>query len=298
MLNMDRLRTLCLVAELGSLADAAAELRITPSGVSQQLARLEAELGVAVVEREGRGVRLTDAGMLLARRGAGIVSQLERAESEVASLHGEVVGQLRFGSFVSASRSVLPQTVAALRDDHPHLDVTLWEGEAEELLPRVRRRQLDVAVVDSWSTHPLEIPADMELTPLYSDVAELALPAEHALAGREVVRLAELSGLGWASWSEGTQFHDWLVQSLRTQGVDPRIDFQVADYATHLEFVGLGLAMTLIPQLAKVSVPAGVVLVRTEPTLSREISALVRRDNDRPTVRAGIDALRSAFAQL
>src|SRR5699024_8522954 len=137
MLQPERLRALCSVADLGSLAAAADALHLTPSGVSQQIARLEKTLGVAVIERQGRGVRLTDAGTLLARRGHEILSMLDRAESEVASLHGEVVGGLRLGAFVSASRTVMPQTVAALRERHPHLEVMLTEGEAEDMMPRV-----------------------------------------------------------------------------------------------------------------------------------------------------------------
>lgn len=298
MLNLDRLRALCMVADLGSLAEAAVALHVTPSGVSQQLSRLEKELGVAVLERQGRGVRLTDAGTLLARRGQDILSRLETAESEVASLHGEVVGALRFGAFVAASRTVLPQAVAALRREHPRLEVTLTEGEAEAVIPRVLHRQIDLAVVDSWSARPLEIPRDAQIGFLYRDVADLALPEGHPLADRTTVRLDELSGNAWAAWSEGTEFHDWLVQSLRAHGVEPRIDFRVADFGTHLELVGRGLAAALIPRLAGLATPAGVRIVSTEPVLARTVLALSRRDNDRPTVRAGVAALRDAFALI
>ncbi len=298
MLNAERLRALCTVADLGSLAAAAEALHMTPSGVSQQLGRLEKELGLAVIERQGRGVRLTDAGTLLARRGHEALSLLERAESEAASLHGEVVGALRLGAFVSASRTVLPQAVATLREEHPHVEVTLTEGEAEELIPQVLRRRIDLAVVDSWSTLPLQIPPDASIGFLYRDVADVALPSEHPLAGRESVHLSELTGVPWAAWSVGTGFHDWLVQSLRGQGVEPRIDYRVAEFATHMEFVARGLAAALIPRLAQLPPREGVRVVPTEPELYRDVFALSRRDNDRPTVRAGVAALRGAFAEL
>ncbi|MDN5758869.1 MAG: LysR family transcriptional regulator [Tomitella sp.] len=298
MLNAERLRALCTVADLGSLASAAQALHITPSGVSQQLGRLENEVGAALLERQGRGVRLTDAGTLLARRGNEVLSLLERAESEVASLHGEVVGALRLGAFVSASRTVLPQTVADLRMSHPRLDVTLTEGESEQMIPLVLRRQVDLAVVDSWSTLPLQIPSDTAIGFLHRDVADLALPADHPLADREVVRLSDLSGVPWAAWSSGTGFHDWLVQSLRANGVEPRIDYRVAEFATHIEFARRGLAAALVPRLAHLDPPDGVRIVPTEPELSRDVLALSRRDNDRPTVRAGVAALRRAFATM
>lgn len=297
MLNTERLRVLCTVAEFGSLAAAAAVLHITASGVSQQLRRLEMELGIAVLEREGRGVRLTDAGALLARRGQEILSGLERAESEVASLHGGVVGTLRLGAFVAASRTVLPQTVATLRERYPQMEVILGEGESEVLIPRVLRRQVDLAVVDSWSTLPLRIPQDAGLSVLHRDIADLALPVDHPLAHRDVVGLGDLDGVTWAAWSEGTEFHSWLIQSLRAHGVEPRIDFRVGDFQTHVEFVARGLACALIPRLAHVPASGNVRIVPTEPQLYRDVYALYRRDNDRPTVRAGVAALREAFSQ-
>ncbi|WP_024795329.1 LysR family transcriptional regulator [Tomitella biformata] len=298
MLNIERVRALCALADHGSIAAVADALGVTPSGVSQQLAKLEKEVGTALIEREGRGVRLTDAGRLLARRGHEIISLLARAESEVAALHGDVVGALRLGAFVSASRAALPEAVTRLRAAHPHLAVTLAEGESETLIPQVMRRAMDVAVVDSWSTLPLHIPPDAVFTMLHRDIADVALPADHPLAQRECIPLAELDGLGWAAWNEGTDFHDWLVQTLRANGVDPRIDFKVAEFATHLEFVDRGLAAALIPRLAQVATPPGVRIVRTTPILYRDVLALSRADNDRPTVRAGVTALRSVFADL
>lgn len=298
MLNVERLRALCAVADHGSIAAAADALRVTPSGISQQLGKLEREAGAALLEREGRGVRLTDAGRLLARRGHEVLSLLARAESEVASLHGDVVGALRLGAFVSASRVALPEAITRLRAEHPHLATTLAEGEAEELIPQVMRRAMDVAVVDSWSTLPLHIPPDAVFATLHRDIADVALPANHPLAKLDRVPLSELDGLAWAAWNEGTGFHDWLVQTLRANGVDPRIDFKVAEFATHLEFVDRGLAAALIPRLAKVSTPPGVRIVRTTPTLHRDVMALWRADNDRPTVRAGVAALRAVFAEL
>lgn len=298
MLNVERLRALCAVADHGSIAAAADALLVTPSGISQQLGKLEREAGVALLEREGRGVRLTDAGALLARRGHEVLSLLARAESEVAALHGDVVGALRLGAFVSASRVALPEAITRLRTEHPHLAVTLAEGEAEALIPQVMRRAMDVAVVDSWSTLPLHIPPDAMFTVLHRDIADVALPADHPLARLERVPLAKLDGLAWAAWNEGTGFHDWLVQTLRVNGVDPRIDFKVAEFATHLEFVDRGLAAALIPRLAQVSTPPGVRIVRTTPTLHRDVMALWRADNDRPTVQAGVAALREVFAGL
>lgn len=298
MLNVERLRALCALAEHGSVAAAADALHMTPSGVSQQLGKLEREAGARLLEREGRGVRLTDAGRLLARRGQEILSLLARAESEVAALHGDVVGTLRLGAFVSASRAALPEAITRLRAEHPQLDVTLAEGEAEELIPQVLRRAMDVAVVDSWSTLPLRIPSDTVFTRLHRDVADVALPADHPLARLDTVPLAKLDGLAWAAWNEGTEFHDWLVQTLRANGVEPRIDFKVPEFGTHLEFVRRGLAAALIPRLAGVETPPGVRILRTTPVLHRDVLALYRADNDRPTVRAGVEALREVFAEL
>ncbi|ABG99832.1 transcriptional regulator, LysR family protein (plasmid) [Rhodococcus jostii RHA1] len=298
MLSVERIRALCAVAEQGSVAAAARSLYVTPSGVSQQLAKLEKEVGVALLVQVGRGVQLTQAGRLLAQRGQDIISLLAQAESEVASLDSDVAGELRIGSFSSASRVVVPRAIARMRQLHPGLEVSFVAGDTDDLLPAVVGRELDLAVVDSWVTMPLHLPEDVICTPIHQDVADVALPADHRLAAAEQIELDEVADMPWTTWRKGESFHTWLVQTLRMRGVEPEIRYEVPEFAAQLEFVAHGLAAALIPRLARIWVPDDVAIVAVHPVLRREIFAVRRKDNDRPTVRAGIDALSEVFAAI
>ncbi|MBX9150694.1 LysR family transcriptional regulator [Rhodococcus qingshengii] len=298
MLNLERLRALHAVAENGSVAAAARTLHVTPSGISQQLNKLEREVGVPLLEPQGRGVRLTEAGRILARRTAEVLSTLAQAEAEIASLQSEVTGRVRIGALVSPSRTVLPRAISEIRHAHPQLEITFNEGESEELLPALIRRDLDVVVVDSWSTLPVELPDGLSFTPVYDDVALLALPTSHPLAENKVVALSELSEHAWATWTRGTDFHTFTVRTLRAQGFDPRIEYEVAEFPTQVEFVAQGLAVALIPRLARVVPPEGVRMLDTVPPLGRDIYLAWRTDSERPAVLAAIEALRRQFDAL
>ncbi|MGX7729560.1 LysR family transcriptional regulator [Rhodococcus sp. 2H158] len=298
MLNVERLRALCAVAEYGSISAAAQALHVTPSGVSQQLNKFEREVGVTLLVPSGRGVQLTDAGRLLARRGREVISLLAQAESEVVSLERDVVGDLRIGSFASASRVVAPAAIAALQRRHAGLRIGFVVGETEELVPAVVRRELDLAIVDSWVTMPFQLPEAAVCTLVHRDSADVALPIDHPLADREYVDLDEIADVPWTTWTKGAVFHTWLVQTLRKRGVEPQVRYEVPEFAAQLEFVAHGLAAALVPRLARVWVPETIAIVPVRPTLEREIYALRRRDNDRPAVRAGIAALSEAFAGI
>ncbi|MDI9916973.1 LysR family transcriptional regulator [Rhodococcus sp. IEGM 1379] len=298
MLNLERLRALHAVAETGSVAAAARALHVTPSGISQQLNKLEREVGVPLLAPQGRGVRLTEAGWVLARRTGEVLSVLAQAEAEIASLQSEVTGRLRVGALVSPSRTVLPRAIAEIKQNHPRLEITFHEGESEELLPALIRRDLDIVVVDSWSTAPVELPDGISFIPVHDDVVVAALPASHPLADNKIVALSDLSDQAWATWTPGTDFHAFTVRMLRSQGFDPRIEYEVAEFPAQVEFVAQGLAVALIPRLARVVPPEGVRMLDTIPPLGRSIYLAWRTDSDRPAVRAAIEALRRQFDAL
>ena len=166
------------------------------------------------------------------------------------------------------------------------------------MLPAVVARELDVALVDSWLTMPLRLPAGITHTLVYRDVVYVALPATHPLAGRTHVGLDEVADMSWSTWDKNTVFHDWLVQTLRREGVEPKVQYAVPEFATQLEFVAHGLAAAMVPELARVWVPPTVALLPTRPRIEREIYALCRADNNRPAVRVGIDTLQQTFAAM
>ncbi|WP_092596039.1 LysR family transcriptional regulator [Actinopolyspora xinjiangensis] len=297
MFNVERLRALHALAAHGSVALAASALHVTPSGVSQQLAKLERETGHQLLEQHGRGVRLTAAGHVLAKHASEILSRMSEARSDLEGLSEEILGPLRIGSISTVLRAVVPGALSALHRRHPRLEVTLREGEAEETIPALVRRDLDLAVLESWDRRPAQLPAEVSYRRLCTDTADVALPEQHRLAHRSTVALHELADTPWVSWASDTACHEWLVQTLRSQGFEPRVTCNVAGYPTQLELVAANLAGALVPRLARDSVPAGVAIVRTRPVLQRQVLALWRTDSERPAIRACVDALAAVTEQ-
>jgi DNA-binding transcriptional LysR family regulator len=293
--GLERMRALHAVATHGSVAAAAAALHVTPSGVSQQLAKLEKEAGQRLLEPRGRGVRLTKAGQVLAGHAERILTQVAAARSDLELLRDDVLGPLRVGAIPTTVHALLPPALTLLAARHPRLEVTLHEGEAEDTLPRLVAGDLDVAVVESWEHRTTAIPPSTTQTALFSDIADLAVPEGHRLAHRKAVDLAEVNDIPWVGWSAGSGCYEWLVQVLRGQGLEPRISCTVAGYPTQLALVAGNLVAALVPRLARMSVPDGVRILATRPVLHRRIYAVHRtEDEDRGAVRACLDALHKA----
>ncbi|MBO8195703.1 LysR family transcriptional regulator [Streptomyces oryzae] len=286
MFSSDRLRALDAVAVHGSLARAAAALHITPSGVSQQLAKLEREAGHKLLEPQGRGVRLTHAGRVLAEHAARVVAQLTAAESDLADLGDEILGPLRLGGVGSCLRTLLPDVLATLTEAHPRLRPTVVDGEAVEMVPLLLAGELDLLLIESWHSRPMPLPEGVRVTTLAVEEVQVALPARHPLAGRRTLDLAELDGVAWSSCPVGTEPYEALVQALRARGVEPQVRYAVSEYATQLAFVARGLTAALVPGMGQRPCPPGVRFVSVQPPLRREVRAAWRAGGDSPSVRA------------
>ncbi|MEU4804083.1 LysR substrate-binding domain-containing protein [Actinosynnema sp. NPDC023587] len=299
MFGLERMRALHAVATHGTVAAAASALHVTPSGVSQQLAKLEREAGQRLLEPHGRTIRLTTAGHVLAGHAAGILAQVEKARADLELLRDDITGPLRVGAIPTSVHALLPPVLAVLRAQHPGLEVTLHEGEAEETMPRVVDGRLDVAVVESWEHRPVVVPPTVSRTILLHDVADLVLPASHRLAHRKAVDLAEVDDIPWIGWSAGSGCHDWLVLVLRQHGNHGRISCTVGSYPTQLALVAANVGAAVVPRLGRDSVPDGVRVVTTRPALNRTIYAINRaEDDDRGAIRACVDALAAASARF
>ena len=299
MFSLERMRALHAVSTHGTVAAAATALHVTPSGVSQQLAKLEREAGQRLLEPHGRTVRLTTAGHVLAGHAAAILDRVEKAKSDLELLREDVTGPLRIGAIPTTVHALLPPVLATLRAQHPGLEVTLHEGEAEETLPLVVDGRLDVAVLESWEHRPTAVPTSTTRTTLLSDVADLALPTSHRLAHRKVVDLAEVDDLPWIAWSAGSSCHAWLTHVLRQEGVGTRISCAVGSYPTQLALVAGNVGVAAVPRLGRDSVPEGVRFLATRPALNRTIYAVNRaEDDDRGAIRACVDALIAAATRF
>ncbi|MFF8972586.1 LysR family transcriptional regulator [Streptomyces sp. NPDC014995] len=299
MLNLERLRTLDALARHGSVSGAAAGLHITTSAVSQQMAKLEREVGQRLLARHGRGVRLTDAGRLLAEHAARILSQVELAQSDLEAQRGQVVGELRLSAFPTAARGLFPTALADLRKEHPSLRVRSCELEPEGGVAGVVRGDLDLAVVLDWYNKPMPVPDGLVKAPILDDPADVAMPAGHPLAGRDEVDLGEFAEDEWITWGEGEFCHEWLMFTLRSRGIEPILVHRAAETHTQLGLVAAGLGVCIAPLLGRHPVPEGVVMVPLKQRVRRHVYAVWRADADRrPSIRAAVGALKSAAEEV
>lgn len=298
MLNLERLRVLHAVCTTGSVRAAAEVLHVTTSAVSQQVARLEREVGQRLLDRHGRGVRPTDAALLLSDHAAKLLAQVELVEADLAGYRGAVAGTVTIAAFATAARGLMPTALRSLRDKYPDLTVRLSEAEPDIAITALRRGDIDVAVVQDWAEAPLPIPPDLSRTPLLDDVLDVALPADHHLANRESVDLADLVDENWISWTAGQICHDWLTHTLRAKGIGPRITHTASEHSTQLALVAAGLGAAIIPRLGREPTADMVRFVPLTPTPIREVSTLWRSSTTtRPAIRATLQALRSAASQ-
>jgi DNA-binding transcriptional LysR family regulator len=248
MLNVARLKVLDEVARRGSISAAAAALDYTQSAISQQIAALEAEAGMTLLDRHPRGVSLTAAGQTLVGHAEGILARLESAEAALGAIAGLRGGRLRMASFPTAGATLMPLAIATFRARHPDVELTLTEGEPEQIAPRLRAGELDLALLFEFGS---STGAD-ELTrvELLEDPLYLALPREHALAGRRRLRLEDLRGEAWVQTSSSSPCARHVVRSCHAAGFEPNVAFESDDYQTVQGLVAAGVGVALIPELA------------------------------------------------
>lgn len=279
-MDLRRLRVLRELAERGTLAAVAAALGYTPSAVSQQLAVLEREVGVRLLEKAGRGVRLTDAGRLLAEHAGVLLAAAEAARADLASLTGEIRGTVRAGGLQSATRRVLVPVLGRMRAEHPQVQVEISELELEQALPELRLGTLDVVVSDEYDGHPRPRPAGVTVQPLLEEPLRLVLPAGHpcAAAGGPVA-VTELRGEVWTAAATGTGHHALVVGTCRSLGgYEPDLRHRSSDADVQLELVRTAGVVALLPALTLPAAdPALAVRDVAEAAVSRRLM-LVTRD--------------------
>lgn len=298
MLNLERLRTLHAVSTTGSVRGAAEALHVTTSAVSQQLSRLEREVGQRLLERQGRGIRLTDVGDLLAEHAGRLLQQVELVETDLADHRGAVTGTLSVAAFATAARGLLPPMLHALRQRYPTLAARLVELEPVESITRLRHADVDIAVVQDWPEEPLAVPEGISCAPLLEDVLDVALPAPHPFADRPAVTLDELRDEDWVGWPSDEMCHGWLQNTLRRNGIDRPIRHTASEHSTQLALVSAGLGAAIIPRLGRGPTPDGVRFVPLLPAPRRRVFALWRDGStNRPACRAALRALQEAAQQ-
>jgi DNA-binding transcriptional LysR family regulator len=294
MLNAGRVRLLVELEDRGSITAVAAALDYTPSAVSQQLTRLEAETGRRLFERVGRGVLLTDAGRLLAAHGRQVLERLEAAEMALEQVDA-VSGRLRVGAFQTAAQGLAVPAFAALSERYPQLACELHDHEPETALPLLRSGRLDLVLAEEYEHAPRPRDPALERHELGPDELILALPAGHPTARRgDPVALGDLAGERWATPWEDTAYAAMVVRACRTAGFEPDVRHRVTDLHTLLDLARGGLAVALVPALGGPKEGKGLALRPVAGGgLRRSIFAAVRRTAvPRPAVDALLRELR------
>lgn len=279
------------VAERSSITAAAEALHLTRPAVSQHVRKLERETSARLVEPDGRGIRLTDAGQVLASAARAVTASVADAERDLANIRDRIIGPLRIGAVASSLRSFVLDALRELADAHPQVRPTVRDGEVIDLVPALRARQLDVVVLESWSGWPARMPSGVQLTGLFTEEVRLAVPADDPLSERRVVPVDELAGQRWASCPPGTEANEALVQTLRSRSIEAEVDYCAADYTTQLSFVAAGLAVALIPGIAQAPLPPGVRYVQCEPAVTRTVTVATAENRSTPAVRAFVAGL-------
>jgi DNA-binding transcriptional LysR family regulator len=272
--------------------------------VSQQLAMLERETGVKLLERAGRGVRLTDPARVLVVHAAALLDRAALAEADLAAAAGAVVGRGRIAAFQSAAVNLAMPAIEALAQEAPGLRCELVEAEPEQALPALEVGDVDLVLGDEWEhQQPSRLPAGVERHELLVDPVFVVLPAGHALARRhrDAVPLADLAGAAWATGPPGMGWEAVTQRTCRRLGAfEPDIRHRTHDAHLSLALVARGLAVTLLPRLPLAKPPRGVAIREiAEGRVSRTVYAATRTaDAARPSTQALLRAIRDAVATL
>lgn len=302
MLDLRRLRVLRAVVATGSVTAAAAQLHLTPSAVSQAVSHLEREAGTPLLERAGRGVRPTDAALLLADVADDVLTRLADAEAALAALRSGRLDRLALVSFPSAGASLVPPAVAALRRTHPQAELSLAVAEPDDALRALRDGSVDVAVVvEPYGADAAPPPDDLVRTHLLDDPYSVLLPAAHPLAGESEVDLALLAAEPWvATGSAPGWCQQAALDACRAAGFAPSYAVEADDYPATQGFVAAGLGVAVAPRLALGLVHDGVRRLRVageQPV--RHVWAAVRAPRAaEPLLVAAVDALAQAARRL
>lgn len=319
MLGVWRLQLLREISRRGSIKAAAEAMDVTPSAVSQQLAVLEREAGAVLLEKSGRRVRLTEAGMRLVRHADTITGAIAAAEADLASMQQVVTGTLRVAAFPTAARAVMPPVMTALSRLHPELRVTLRDLEADESMTALQNDEIDIAIVDDYGdgsrvTDPgLEVcefmrdpiylaiagepPARPDGTNVRSSAANAGTPTQRRPRAGQArlpgeARLEEFRDAFWIMDTDNSHLSRVVVRACRALGFEPHIRSSCKDFSVIIALVEAGLGVGVLPGLALLDRPVRARVRPIDPPLARRIATVIRPE------RRSHPMIVSALAEL
>lgn len=277
MLDVRRMRVLREVANRGSIAAAAQSLSFSPSAVSQQIATLEREAGVALVERGPRSVRLTEAGHALVAHTESVLAQLQTAEADIQAIAGVRRGKLRVSSFPTAYATLMPGAIREFRRRHPDVELSLTETDPMSGLSGLKAGELDIALVYEYDFVPLAVDDAIELVHLLDDPINALLPRSHPAAAKAAVRLTDLAKDAWVTSTPKSACHSFVRRACKAAGFEPAVSMESDDHGVWLGLVAAGVGVALASELSITSPGARVAIRPVRPkTLRRGIFAAHR----------------------
>ncbi|MEU3459282.1 LysR substrate-binding domain-containing protein [Streptomyces sp. NPDC006733] len=295
-LDPRRLRVLRAVALRGGVMDAAGLLHLSPSAVSQQLAQLEREVGLPLVDRSRRRVGLTPAGRLLAARAERIEQELTEARRELTELSGRVAGPVTIAAFSTAICHLLAPALRSIAQAHPELEPRVVELEGAAALRELRTGGCDLVVTehDGGGGAAPDGP-DLASSPVADDEYRVVTPADWP----RPASMRDLAGRPWVASPEDTACGRALLRICADHGFTARRDHICREFPTALAMVAAGAGAAVVPTLALGWAPPAVVAVPSVPVVGhRRISALFRRSGPEHLVAAVVHALRESARQV
>lgn len=299
MLDVRRLILLREVEARGSIAAVSRALGISSSAISQQLAKLEADVGMSLLEQVGRNVRLTYIGQQLASRGNEVLAILENAEAEIESRRSRVQGNVRLVAFSTFALCYLPAVLRRLAETHPDVVVEFEQAQPTEALDAVAGRRADIAVIDEYPNTPRRVDREMASTHLLRDQFSAYVPVQ-------IDSVRGLAEIPWVFEPADSEASVWARRICRDVGFEPRVRFESPDLRLHHGLVIAGVAAALLPRMVFLGPTAPLPepqirfnwpdTVRRE--LHRDVYAVTRRGaQSRPAVAAVLKHLQATASE-
>ena len=295
MLDLRRLEVLVSVVEHGSVTGAAAAMTYTPSAISQQVRRLELEVGMPLLQRHPRGMVPTEAGHVLAVHARRVFRQIAAAESDLRDLAGLRRGSLELGTFPTVGSSFLPLAVKQFRQLYPAIKLNIRSAREAELIAMLEEGVVGLSLLwdYSWSRVDVE---QLSLTPLFNDPTVLIVAGDHPLAQEQQVDMAQLHQERWIIRSDHPVV-EVLRRSCLAAGFEPEVSFQANDYQEAQAMVSVGLGIALAPQTAVVNKHPNVrVLSLGDTAPSRRVLVAHRKDRPRAVTEMAFEQVLAELA--
>ena len=303
MLDVRRLRLLRELKLRGTLAGVALALNQSPSSVSQQLAQLEAEVGVELLRKSGRRVQLTAQAEILVEHTAAVLERLELAESELDASLTQATGVVRIAVFQSAALALMPAALSLLAREHPLLRVEMTQREPETALYETWARDFDLVIAEQYPGHAAPRHPELDRRNLTTDALRLAVPsaAPHtgsitgSLVGTTIHSLADAATAPWVMEPRGAASRHWAEQACRQAGFEPDVRFETADLQAQMRLIESGNAVALMPDLVWTDRGTTARLISLPTSPHRTVFTSVRRAS---AARPAILACREVLARV